>query len=67
MDVVHYIGGHPRTLEFLDAILRDGRFTYSDVQRRLLKKLPEDALGRLNRSEGRVENKEGLWGTFLTY
>ncbi|MCP4691469.1 MAG: hypothetical protein GY859_25720, partial [Desulfobacterales bacterium] len=51
-----YIGGHPRTLEFLDAILRDGRFTYPDVQRRLLKKLPGDALDRLNRSEALTDN-----------
>ncbi len=49
--VVSYIGGHPLTLELLDAIQREGRFTYPDVHRRLLKKLPEDALDRLNRSE----------------
>jgi tetratricopeptide (TPR) repeat protein len=49
--VVRYIGGHPRTLEFLDAILRDGKFTYDDVQKRLLKKLPADALDRLNKKK----------------
>jgi hypothetical protein len=41
------IGGHPRTLELLDAILADGRFTYPDVGGRLLKKLPDEALDRL--------------------
>jgi tetratricopeptide (TPR) repeat protein len=49
--VARYIGGHPRTLEFLDAILRDGRFTYLDVERRLMKKLPEEALDLFQKQE----------------
>jgi tetratricopeptide (TPR) repeat protein len=51
-DAARTLGGHPRILEFLDAILRNGTFTYRDVQARLNAKLPEDALDALrNRGE----------------
>ncbi|MCP4689536.1 MAG: ATP-binding protein, partial [Desulfobacterales bacterium] len=55
--VVRHIGRHPRTLALLDAILRDGRSPYPDVQRRLLEKLPGDARDRLDRSEALSANQ----------
>lgn len=53
--VARTIGGHPRTLEFLDAILQDGTFTYDDVNRRLYADLADrlghDAEERLKKGE----------------
>ncbi|MFH2130811.1 MAG: tetratricopeptide repeat protein, partial [bacterium] len=56
IEVVHTIGGHPRTLEFLDAILRDGQFTYQDVQTRLNRRLPEEVLDSIKKRASLTED-----------
>ncbi|OQY00626.1 MAG: hypothetical protein B6I26_07335 [Desulfobacteraceae bacterium 4572_130] len=56
LEIIHILGGHPRTLEFLDAILQDGKFTYNDVQKRLNNRLPEDILEIIKKQKTLNEN-----------
>lgn len=62
------VGGHPRALEYLDALLRDGKARFPDVERRLRKGLGVDeesaknVLQMMEEAAKRKEQEEGPRG-----